>query len=128
MSKRGRPRRLGPSDIEVLKALVMDRPLATLGELTTALVERTGQPVHPATVRKAAREAGILRVRGTVVPAAACAPRRYGYTARHRAQAPRAGRCLLLRGAHRLRLASVARRVPALGQRLQDLPALERAG
>lgn len=88
MSKLGRPKRLGPHDLEVLATLVVDQPLATLGELTQALAQRTGQTVHPATVRKALREAGIQRVRGTRVPAPDTAPRRYGYTARHRAQAP----------------------------------------
>lgn len=88
MSKRGRPKRLGPPDVEILQALVADRPLATLGELTAALVERGGRSVHPATVRAALREAGIQRVRGTPVPAHGAQLPRYGYTARHRAQAP----------------------------------------
>lgn len=88
MSKRGRPKRLGSVDVEILQALVADKPLATLGELTAALALRSGQVAHPATVRKALREAGIQRVRGTRVRAPVAEPRRYGYAARHRTQAP----------------------------------------
>ncbi len=58
MSKRGRPKRLGPPDVEILQALVAeDRPLATLG----APLSRYG---HTARLRAQWRE----RMQRTAAP------------------------------------------------------------
>jgi hypothetical protein len=55
---------------------------------------------------------------------------RAGRRARRTRQSPPpgVGRCLLLCGPHRLRLAAVAERLPSLGQRRQNLSPLERPG
>lgn len=84
MSKRGRPKRLGAQEITLLKQIVSESPTATLDEVTSRLIERTGCSVHSATVRKALREAGIERARPAVRRAPASAPKRYGYTEVHR--------------------------------------------
>lgn len=84
MSKAGRPKRIGPAEIEGLKQIVAVSPTATLDEITHKLIARTGRDIHSATVRKGLREAGIERARPAVCRAPPDTPKRYGYTAAHR--------------------------------------------
>lgn len=84
MSNMGRPKRIGPEAMRLLKQIVSESPTATVDEVTRQLIARTGRSVHAATVRKALREAGIERARPAVCRAPVSTPRRYGYTATHR--------------------------------------------
>jgi transposase len=88
MGKRGRPPKLTEQDYPMLRAVVAARPTATLDEVTAAVVKRTGRAVNRVTVRKALAAAGTVRHKPAIERDAAPAPRRYGYTAAHRRQAP----------------------------------------
>lgn len=72
----------------MLRELVASHPLATLEEITALIIERTGEPAHSATVRKALRDAGIRRERVPVERTKESDPVRYGYTVAHRRTAP----------------------------------------
>lgn len=94
MAKGGPPKKILPEHDVVLRALVTDKPLATLGELAAEFSRRTGHAVHPDTLAKALRAAGITRQRAAgrapAQPGASAPgkPTRYGYTRAHRVQAP----------------------------------------
>lgn len=94
MSKSGRRPKFGSEELEALRELVRAQPSSTLEELRRAMRERTGVEAHEATVRKALRALGFERRRGKPAGGGeargegAGAPRRYGYTAAHREQAP----------------------------------------
>lgn len=88
MSKRGRPPKLTAQDYPMLRDVVAARPTATLGEITAAVQERTGQRLDRVTVRKALGAAGVVRHPPARERDAQPARRRYGYTAAHRRQAP----------------------------------------
>lgn len=90
MSKMGRPGKITQDHIALLVEWVREQPMATLAELALAFQSATGVVVHVATLGKALKAAGVARVKAAVVvqSAALDKPRRYGYTAAHRAQAP----------------------------------------
>jgi transposase len=87
--KPGRKPSLSAEHVLVLRAIVAERPQAALAEVTAELARRCGVKVNPVTVRKALRQAGIVRdkpVRRSSVQRAAQgqADPRTGYTAMHR--------------------------------------------
>jgi putative transposase len=85
----GRPPTLNAQHRELLRALATEQPQATSDELTQQLRERTGVSVCSATVRKALRQAGIVKVKAPQLRAPASdRPKRYGYQSLHRRQAP----------------------------------------
>jgi transposase len=92
MRQRGRPSKIGAEQLSVLRELASARPLATLSELVALYRERTGISVHAATLRKALRAAGVVRIkparRMRPVEPGQAAVRRYGYGERHRLAAP----------------------------------------
>lgn len=86
----GRPRALREEHVLALKEMAAEHPGATLDAITQMLAERCGVKVCSLTVRKALREAGVVRVkplRRTTEDDSARAARRYGYTAAHRREA-----------------------------------------
>lgn len=96
MAYRGRPKKVQPDHLPVLREIVTDKPLATLTELRDAFAARTGISLDIGTLRKALKEAGITRHKGAPHESAdhgdptpeAEPPARYGYEERHRQQAP----------------------------------------
>jgi transposase len=91
MARLGRPAKLSDGDREVLRRVVDAHPLATTRELCAALARAAGVEVHPQTLLKALRAAGIERRRGAAgvqVERAPAGTPRYGYTPAHRRQAP----------------------------------------
>lgn len=88
MSKMGRPEKLTEEHRELLLELVKERPVATWAELGAAFQERSSMAVHAATLRKALKAAGVIRVKASVAAQTAPEepPRRYGYTEAHRRQ------------------------------------------
>jgi len=100
MARRGRPKKVQPEHLPVLREIVTDKPLATLTELRQAFAARTGISLYIGTLRKALKEAGITRHKGAPdgrksgdrsEPSADSPPgqpTRYGYQERHRQQAP----------------------------------------
>ncbi len=86
---RGRKPLLGAEHATALRAITQQLPHAPLDEVTRELLRRTGTRVHPTTVRKALRQAGIerfkpLRRTGERAAVQGGAPTRYGYTQAHR--------------------------------------------
>ena len=85
----GRPPALKPEHIAILHNIVMERAQSSLQEIADELHHRCGLCVCTATIRRALRALGILRLK----PARrACAVRaegakRYGYKAAHRREA-----------------------------------------
>lgn len=85
----GRPPALTPEHIAILHNIVMERAQSSVQEIADELHHRCGLRVCTATIRRARRALGILRLK----PARrACAVRaegtkRYGYTAAHRREA-----------------------------------------
>lgn len=59
----GRPPRLGPHELAVLRGVALEHPGDSMDELRRRLAEVTGQAVCAATVRKGLRAVGLLRVR-----------------------------------------------------------------
>lgn len=89
MKRTGRPAKLTPADLELLKELTAEKPTATLEELVKAFQSRTARCVHSATLRKALTAAGIQRMKpakgsAAAVETADAKPKRYGYRERHR--------------------------------------------
>lgn len=86
MATGGRPPKIGEGEREILRAIVAERPTGTLAEVAAELKRRVGIEAHPATIRKALREAGIVRVRGIEGAERVARPARegYGYTDAHR--------------------------------------------
>ena len=86
----GRPPALNAEHLAALRSITRESPHASLGELTRELARRAGVQVHPATVHKALRQAGIERLRptrraGERAPAQGTAvAARTGYTDAHR--------------------------------------------
>lgn len=84
----GRKPKLQATELEQLRELVTQRPTASLDELTNGFVAATGIAVCSATIRRALRNAGVIRVvadKGKALnPAPQGGPRRYGYRASHR--------------------------------------------
>ena len=86
-NKGGRPPALGREHLEVLRAVVQEKPVCSLEELRRRFVERSGVPVSGPTLRKALKAAGIVRHRPPRTPRSgleASPKRRYGYTEAHR--------------------------------------------
>jgi hypothetical protein len=50
MNRKGRPEKIKPSELSILRELALEQPLAMLDEL--AFQSRTGLQVHSATLRK----------------------------------------------------------------------------
>lgn len=66
IDRKGKPGRkplLGAEHGEVLRAIVAEMPHAALAEVTAELARRCGVRVNPVTVRKALREAGVVRLK-----------------------------------------------------------------
>lgn len=89
MKRTGRPAKITPADLELLKELTTEKPTATLEELVKAFQARTARCVHSATLRKALTAAGIQRVKpgkrvAVVSETAEGVTQRYGYQERHR--------------------------------------------
>lgn len=85
----GRKPSLNAERATVLRAIVQEQPRSSLDELTRELFRRTGTKVNPVTVRKALREAGIVRLKpirrvGERAAVQGRAPLRVGYTDTHR--------------------------------------------
>ena len=82
----GRPSVLTAEHEPVLRAIVGERPTASLDEVTRELGVRAGVRVCSATVRKALRAAGIVKRKPArrALAVSADAAKRYGYTAVHR--------------------------------------------
>lgn len=91
MARRGRPRRLNEEQALELKAIVEGNPTATLGEIQSELLRRTGVKAHVQTIQKSLREVGVERVRGSArirVKTSEAQTPRYGYTDAHRRMKP----------------------------------------
>lgn len=87
MKRKGRPEKISPSALSVLRELALELPLATLEELVKTFQMRTGLQVHGATLRKALMAAGITRAKPPARQPATGdnpSPQRYGYQDRHR--------------------------------------------
>jgi transposase len=87
----GRPPALKPEHVALLRAIVLETPHATLGELAAELQRRGAVRVCESTIRRSLRAQGIVRLipkrKGFEAPASAEAGhKRYGYTAAHRRQ------------------------------------------
>jgi transposase len=88
MKRSGRPAKITPEDLEILKELTTEKPTATLEELVKAFQARITRGVHSSTLRKALTAAGIQRIkpakRAAVGETADAKLKRYGYRERHR--------------------------------------------
>lgn len=82
----GRPPALKPEHIAVLHDIVTERAQASLQEIADELHHRSGIRVCDATIRRALRAQGIVRLKPLRRACAARAEgaKRYGYTAAHR--------------------------------------------
>jgi len=85
----GRKALLTAEHFQVLRAIVADMPRSSLDEVTRELERRAGMKVNPVTVRKALREAGIVRLKplrrsGDRAQQGRGAGLRTGYTDMHR--------------------------------------------
>lgn len=82
----GRPPALKPGHIAVLHDIVAECAQASLQEIADELYHRCGVRVCEATVRRALRAQGIVRLKPTrrVYATAPKGAKRYGYTAAHR--------------------------------------------
>ncbi len=85
----GRKPSLNAQHVAVLRAITREQPRSSLDEVTRELFRRAGVMVCTVTVRKALREAGIERLKplrraGERAAVQGAAPRRYGYTSKHR--------------------------------------------
>ncbi|MFC5513557.1 IS5 family transposase [Massilia jejuensis] len=82
----GRPPALKPEHIAALHDIVTERAQASLQEIADELHHRCGVHVCTATIRRALRAQGIVRLKPIrrVFTTAAKGPKRYGYTAAHR--------------------------------------------
>ena len=83
----GRPPALKPEHIAVLHDIVTERAQTTLQEIADELHHRCGVRVCDATIRRALRAQGIVRlkrVRRGVRGSPGKSAKRYGYTAAHR--------------------------------------------
>lgn len=66
MAYRGRPKKVQPDHLPVLREIVTDEPLATLTELRDAFAARIGISLYIGTLRKPLKEAGIMRQKGAL--------------------------------------------------------------
>jgi putative transposase len=87
--RRGRKALLTADHGAVLTSIAQELPQSSLGELTCEFNRRCNLSVCSATIRKALKQAGIIRMRPTRKPAERAAaqgsaPVRVGYTERHR--------------------------------------------
>jgi transposase len=82
----GRPPALKPEHIAALREIVAERAQASLDEIADELHRRCDVRVCAATIRRALRAEGVVRLKPTrrVFATADKAPKRYGYTAAHR--------------------------------------------
>jgi putative transposase len=92
----GRPALLQAGELRVLVELTQRMPQASMDELTRAFAQETGIEVCSATIGKGLKKAGVKRVRAPRraaerAPVQGSAPKRYGYTDKHRRQAPPGG-------------------------------------
>lgn len=82
----GSPLALNSEHIAALHEIVSERAQASLAEIAGELERRCGVHVCEATIRRALRAEGIVRLKAKrrVYPTADKGPKRYGYTAAHR--------------------------------------------
>lgn len=82
----GRPSALNSEHLVVLHEIVAEHAQASLEEIANDLERRCGVRVCTATIRRALRAEGIVRLKAKrrVSPTADKGPKRYGYTAAHR--------------------------------------------
>lgn len=82
----GRPSALNSEHIAALHEIVSEHAQASLAEIASELDRRCGVHVCEATIRRALRAEGIVRLKAKrrVSPTADKGPKRYGYTAAHR--------------------------------------------
>jgi putative transposase len=85
----GRRPSLNADHTAALRAITLEQPRSSLGEVTRELFRRTSVKVSTVTVRKALRAAGIERLKplrraGERAAVQGAAPARYGYTDAHR--------------------------------------------
>jgi transposase len=82
----GRPPALKPEHIAALLEIVAEHAQASLDEIADELHRRSGVRVCAATIRRALRAEGVVRLKPArrVLATADKAPKRYGYTAAHR--------------------------------------------
>jgi putative transposase len=82
----GRPSALNAEHIAALHDIVSEHAQASLAEIGNELERRCGVHVCEATIRRALRAEGIVRLKAKrrVFPTADKGPRHYGYTAAHR--------------------------------------------
>lgn len=82
----GRPLALNSEHIAALHEIVSEHAQASLAEIASELERRCGVHVCEATIRRALRAQGIVRVKAKrrVYPTADKGPKRYGYTPAHR--------------------------------------------
>ncbi|WP_075790650.1 IS5 family transposase [Massilia putida] len=82
----GRPSALKPEHIAALHGIVLEHAQASLDEIADELDRRCGVRVCTATIRRALRAEGIVRLKAArrVSPTADKGPKRYGYTEAHR--------------------------------------------
>lgn len=112
MSKRRGPfLKLQDREMEVLRALMAERPMSTLAEFNSLLQARTGVSVSLVTLKKAMTRAGIKRVlppRQTgFAEATEPSNGRYGYTSRHRTAEEKSDYGTSLTDAEWLRVADI---------------------
>ena len=91
MARRGRPKKIQPEHLPVLRDIATDMPPPTLSEIRDEFAARTGVLLHVGTLSKALQEAGITRLRGgpddADPPASEPEPSPPGYPERHRKRA-----------------------------------------
>jgi putative transposase len=82
----GRPSALNAEHIAALHDIVAEHAQASLAEIAGELERRRGVHVCEATIRRALRPEGIVRLKAKrrVYPTVDKGPKRYGYTATHR--------------------------------------------
>ena len=88
--RRGRPPKVGPIEIEALRAIIAEQPYSTVREISKELLDRTGTEVHPVTLAKTLKNLGIYREARRPASPAPEDTKRYGYGPQHR-QTPDAG-------------------------------------
>lgn len=89
MTQLGRPSKIQPQHLEILRKMVAENPVMTQAEVMAEFRNRTGLSVSQPTMAKALKDAGIVRQKGP--PPVAPVPKkpdRFGYTEQHRLQLP----------------------------------------
>jgi transposase len=88
----GRPNKLGPKELKVVRELALSMPAATIGELVTAFSSQTGIQVDRWMMSKALHRAGVQRMkRERRAPPAKPEKDPHRFTDEHRPDAPARG-------------------------------------